>query len=148
MLTHERLQIRLQSCALTDCHVAPHRHPVHRRAHREDFVHHQRSAQRQPGQAAGWLPLPRGQGLKSHGPRFATFPFCLTRIAEWLSLEADSRVGSWFATWQIGRRRAAHLAKNPDAKIISLGIGDTTEPIPTVITDAMVEVRMRTYLGS
>lgn len=40
---------------------------------------------------------------------------------------------------EIGRRRAAHLAKNPDAKIISLGIGDTTEPIPTVITDAMVQ---------
>ena len=53
-------------------------------------------------------------------------------------------MGAWFATWQIGRRRAAHLAKNPDAKIISLGIGDTTEPIPTVITDAMVEVRIRT----
>eukprot|EP00897_Mesotaenium_endlicherianum_P004795 jgi/Mesen1/4343/ME000022S03628 len=40
---------------------------------------------------------------------------------------------------EIGRRRTAHLQKNPDAKIISLGIGDTTEPIPTVITDAMIE---------
>jgi aspartate/methionine/tyrosine aminotransferase len=41
---------------------------------------------------------------------------------------------------QIARRRAAHLLKNPDAKIISLGIGDTTEPIPEVITNAMAEV--------
>ncbi|KAL3675452.1 hypothetical protein R1sor_025400 [Riccia sorocarpa] len=38
---------------------------------------------------------------------------------------------------EIGRRRAAHCAKYPDAKVISLGIGDTTEPIPSVITDGM-----------
>jgi LL-diaminopimelate aminotransferase len=31
---------------------------------------------------------------------------------------------------EIGRRRNAYLAQNPDAKIISLGIGDTTQPIP------------------
>jgi aspartate/methionine/tyrosine aminotransferase len=41
---------------------------------------------------------------------------------------------------QIARRRTAHLLKHPDAKIISLGIGDTTEPIPEVITNAMAEV--------
>ncbi|EFJ19877.1 hypothetical protein SELMODRAFT_444047 [Selaginella moellendorffii] len=40
---------------------------------------------------------------------------------------------------QIARRRAAHLQKNPDAKVISLGIGDTTEPIPEVITTAMAK---------
>ncbi|CAN6206087.1 unnamed protein product [Urochloa humidicola] len=40
---------------------------------------------------------------------------------------------------EIARRRAAHLLKYPDAKIISLGIGDTTEPIPDVITTAMAE---------
>ncbi|XP_042010446.1 LL-diaminopimelate aminotransferase, chloroplastic-like [Salvia splendens] len=38
---------------------------------------------------------------------------------------------------EIARRRNAHIAKNPDAKVISLGIGDTTEPIPEVITSAM-----------
>ncbi|XP_019445600.1 PREDICTED: LL-diaminopimelate aminotransferase, chloroplastic-like [Lupinus angustifolius] len=38
---------------------------------------------------------------------------------------------------EIARRRNAHLLKFPDAKIISLGIGDTTEPIPEVITSAM-----------
>ena len=31
---------------------------------------------------------------------------------------------------EIARRRNAYLEKNPDAKIISLGIGDTTQPIP------------------
>eukprot|EP00596_Hydrurales_sp_CCMP1899_P005556 CAMPEP_0119034116 /NCGR_PEP_ID=MMETSP1177-20130426/1155_1 /TAXON_ID=2985 /ORGANISM="Ochromonas sp, Strain CCMP1899" /LENGTH=419 /DNA_ID=CAMNT_0006991357 /DNA_START=177 /DNA_END=1436 /DNA_ORIENTATION=- len=31
---------------------------------------------------------------------------------------------------EIGRRRNEYLAKNPDAKLISLGIGDTTLPIP------------------
>merc|ERR1719390_617558 len=34
---------------------------------------------------------------------------------------------------EIARIRNAHLEKNPDAKIISLGIGDTTEPIPAPI---------------
>lgn len=40
---------------------------------------------------------------------------------------------------EIARRRAAHMVKYPDAKVISLGIGDTTEPIPEVITSAMAE---------
>ncbi|KAJ4783487.1 LL-diaminopimelate aminotransferase [Rhynchospora pubera] len=40
---------------------------------------------------------------------------------------------------EIARRRAAHLLKYPDAQVISLGIGDTTEPVPDVITNAMSE---------
>jgi LL-diaminopimelate aminotransferase len=40
---------------------------------------------------------------------------------------------------EIARRRAAHLLKYPDAQVISLGIGDTTEPIPEVITSAMAK---------
>ncbi|KAJ6671071.1 AMINOTRANSFERASE [Salix viminalis] len=38
---------------------------------------------------------------------------------------------------EVARRRNAHMLKYPDAKVISLGIGDTTEPIPEVITSAM-----------
>jgi len=38
---------------------------------------------------------------------------------------------------QIARRRRAHQEKHPDAKVISLGIGDTTEPIPKSIAGAM-----------
>lgn len=41
------------------------------------------------------------------------------------------------ACLQIGRRRRAHQEKNPDARIISLGIGDTTEPIPEYIAEAL-----------
>ncbi|XP_054792948.1 LL-diaminopimelate aminotransferase, chloroplastic-like [Prosopis cineraria] len=38
---------------------------------------------------------------------------------------------------EVARRRSALLLKYPDSKVISLGIGDTTEPIPEVITSAM-----------
>ena len=40
---------------------------------------------------------------------------------------------------EIARIRTAYLEKNPGAKIISLGIGDTTEPIPAPITKGMVD---------
>jgi LL-diaminopimelate aminotransferase len=40
---------------------------------------------------------------------------------------------------EIGRRRNAFLAKNPDANIISLGIGDTTRPIPPHILKGLTE---------
>ncbi|XP_022762831.1 LL-diaminopimelate aminotransferase, chloroplastic-like [Durio zibethinus] len=40
---------------------------------------------------------------------------------------------------EVARRRAAHLLKYPNAQVISLGIGDTTEPIPEVITSAMAK---------
>lgn len=38
---------------------------------------------------------------------------------------------------EIAARRDALLAKEPNARLISLGIGDTTEPIPPSIVDAM-----------
>ncbi|RWR93255.1 LL-diaminopimelate aminotransferase, chloroplastic isoform X2 [Cinnamomum micranthum f. kanehirae] len=38
---------------------------------------------------------------------------------------------------EIARRRSVHMQKYPDAQVISLGIGDTTEPIPEVITSGM-----------
>jgi hypothetical protein len=40
---------------------------------------------------------------------------------------------------QIARRRRAHQEQHPDAKIISLGIGDTTEPLPKSIAEAMAK---------
>lgn len=40
---------------------------------------------------------------------------------------------------EIARRRRAHQEARPDAKIISLGIGDTTEPIPPTIAAAMAQ---------
>lgn len=44
---------------------------------------------------------------------------------------------------EIGRRKREFLAKNPDAKIISLGIGDTTEPITPHITGEMANTVSR-----
>ncbi len=38
---------------------------------------------------------------------------------------------------EIGRRVAAHAAANPQARIIKLGIGDVTEPLPPAIIEAM-----------
>jgi predicted component of type VI protein secretion system len=43
------------------------------------------------------------------------------------------------AVLQIARRRRAHQEAHPDAQIISLGIGDTTEPLPQFIADAMAK---------
>nr|GEW70300.1 LL-diaminopimelate aminotransferase, chloroplastic isoform X1 [Tanacetum cinerariifolium] len=40
---------------------------------------------------------------------------------------------------EIRRRMAAHKLKYPDKQMISLGIGDITEPIPEVITSAMAK---------
>lgn len=39
---------------------------------------------------------------------------------------------------EIARRRSAFLEANPEAKIISLGIGDTTQPIPPHILSGLV----------
>lgn len=38
---------------------------------------------------------------------------------------------------EIGRRRRAFLEQNPDARVISLGIGNTTEPLTPHIVAAM-----------
>jgi len=38
---------------------------------------------------------------------------------------------------EIAKRRNAYLAANPNAKIISLGIGDTTQPIPKHILSGL-----------
>ncbi|KAJ4953441.1 hypothetical protein NE237_030273 [Protea cynaroides] len=40
---------------------------------------------------------------------------------------------------EIWRREEGHREKYPDAKVITLGIGDTTEPIPQIITSSMVQ---------
>eukprot|EP00199_Chlamydomonas_sp_CCMP681_P002452 CAMPEP_0119106552 /NCGR_PEP_ID=MMETSP1180-20130426/4758_1 /TAXON_ID=3052 ORGANISM="Chlamydomonas cf sp, Strain CCMP681" /NCGR_SAMPLE_ID=MMETSP1180 /ASSEMBLY_ACC=CAM_ASM_000741 /LENGTH=422 /DNA_ID=CAMNT_0007091915 /DNA_START=79 /DNA_END=1347 /DNA_ORIENTATION=+ len=50
---------------------------------------------------------------------------------------AKLRAGYLFP--EIARRRKAHQDANPTAKIISLGIGDTTEPLPLFIANAMAK---------
>ncbi len=53
---------------------------------------------------------------------------------------------------KIALRKAQFLAEHPDAQLISLGVGDTTEPIPPSITQSLVEISQRLgtpdgYLG-
>jgi len=56
----------------------------------------------------------------------------MTRINEnFLKL----RTGYLFA--EIGRRVKEFKAKHPESKVISLGIGDVTEPLPAAVTDAL-----------
>ncbi|XP_011025940.1 PREDICTED: aminotransferase ALD1-like [Populus euphratica] len=38
---------------------------------------------------------------------------------------------------EISKREVQHIEKYPDAKLISLGIGDTTEPLPDIIASSM-----------
>jgi len=58
----------------------------------------------------------------------------MTRINEnFLKLQA----GYLFP--EIGRRRRAFQQANPDAKIISMGIGDVTQPLAPAIVDAMAK---------
>lgn len=40
---------------------------------------------------------------------------------------------------EINQRKLQYLAQHPTAKLISLGIGDTTEPIPSTITHGLVD---------
>ncbi|XP_077214096.1 putative LL-diaminopimelate aminotransferase, chloroplastic [Tasmannia lanceolata] len=46
---------------------------------------------------------------------------------------------------EITTRRFEHIQKYPDAKLISLGIGDTTQPIPNIVTSAMAEYLLKVY---
>lgn len=41
---------------------------------------------------------------------------------------------------QIAVRELRHIKKYPNAKVISLGIGDTTEPIPDIVALSMANV--------
>jgi LL-diaminopimelate aminotransferase len=48
-----------------------------------------------------------------------------------------AKLNSGYLFPEINKRKKALLARNPNAKIISLGIGDTTEPLDTYITDKL-----------
>jgi LL-diaminopimelate aminotransferase len=43
----------------------------------------------------------------------------------------------WF---QISRRKLQHIDKYPNAEVISLGVGDTTQPLPDIIVSSMAKV--------
>jgi len=47
------------------------------------------------------------------------------------------KLASSYLFVEIRNRKEAFMAANPDAKLIALGIGDTTEPLPAVIVEAV-----------
>ncbi|XP_042382942.1 probable LL-diaminopimelate aminotransferase, chloroplastic [Zingiber officinale] len=69
--------------------------------------------------------------VSAHSTEATAYKTKVTRNSNMAKLQA----GYLFP--EIARRRSAHMLKYPDVKVISLGIGDTTEPIPEVITSAM-----------
>ncbi len=50
-----------------------------------------------------------------------------------------AKLNSHYLFPEIAKRKQVFLAKNPSAKLISLGIGDTTEPIPSSIIPALMQ---------
>ncbi|XP_052192810.1 aminotransferase ALD1, chloroplastic-like isoform X3 [Diospyros lotus] len=73
-----------------------------------------------------------GAGLKDQKDGIAT-GHC-TMVARNLNME---RLQSNYLFPEISARELEHVKKYPNAEVISLGIGDTTEPIPELITSAM-----------
>ena len=53
--------------------------------------------------------------------------------------EGFARLTAGYLFPEVAKRRREYQAKHPDAKIISLGIGNTTEPLTPHITKAMVD---------
>ncbi|KAL8155765.1 hypothetical protein AgCh_000973 [Apium graveolens] len=66
----------------------------------------------------------------------------VSSLAYTTKVSRNSNIGKLQAGYlfpEVARRKTAHLLKHPDAQVISLEIGDTTEPIPEVITSAMAK---------
>ncbi|KAK1359278.1 LL-diaminopimelate aminotransferase, chloroplastic [Heracleum sosnowskyi] len=57
-----------------------------------------------------------------------------TKVARNVNLE---RLHKNYLFPEISARELEHIEKYPDAKIISLGIGDTTQPIPDIVANTM-----------
>lgn len=53
--------------------------------------------------------------------------------------EGFSNLAAGYLFPEVAKRRKAYQEKHPDVKIISLGIGNTTEPLTPHITKAMVD---------
>ena len=71
-----------------------------------------------------------------HGPRSSRVGLSMTGVVRNANFE---KLQAGYLFPEIGRRRNAYLEKNPGANIISLGIGDTTQPIPKHILSGLVE---------
>ncbi|KAG8639777.1 aminotransferase ALD1, chloroplastic-like isoform X1 [Manihot esculenta] len=82
--------------------------------------------------------------LHDHSPLFPSLRLeiqkeqlaCHTRVQRNVNLE-KLRTGYLFP--EISMHELQHIRKYPDAKLINLGIGDTTKPIPEIISVSMAE---------
>jgi len=83
---------------------------------------------------AGARPTAQSPGPVSSGRRATVVVRAETKVARNPNI-AKLQAGYLFP--EINRIKNEHLAEKPDAQIISLGIGDTTEPIPQPIVDGM-----------
>ncbi|PKU68815.1 aminotransferase ALD1 homolog [Dendrobium catenatum] len=72
----------------------------------------------------------------SSGIRRSAQVVCGTKVARNPNME---KLKNGYLFPEIWQKQLAHMKKYPDAQIINLGIGDTTEPIPKIITSAMAE---------
>jgi len=83
--------------------------------------------------ATAFAPLPFGQCKATESP---------TELFSGVERNANfAKLAGGYLFPEIGRRRNAYLEKNPEmsSKIISLGIGDTTRPIPPHILNGLLE---------
>ncbi|KAF2309035.1 hypothetical protein GH714_000219 [Hevea brasiliensis] len=61
---------------------------------------------------------------------------CHTRVQRNVNLE---KLQNGYLFPEISMHELQHIRKYPDAKLINLGIGDTTEPIPDIVAVSMAE---------
>ena len=91
-----------------------------------------------------WPPLPPLFAIPAHAaptptsppPHTNHRPPATTRVARNPNF---GKLQAGYLFPEIARRRRAHAEARPDARIISLGIGDTTEPIPPTMAKAMAD---------
>ena len=76
------------------------------------------------------------QAFTLMGHRARSSPISMTAVTRNANFD-KLRAGYLFP--EVVRRRNAYLQKNLDAKIISLGVGDTTQPIPKHILSGLVK---------
>lgn len=111
----------LLSLNASHSHPSPHHH--HTRAHTLQ------GPRRPPGRSP--------TTLLSHHP-FLLFPQHTSTATTGVARNPNfAKLQAGYLFPEIARRRRAHAESRPDARIISLGIGDTTEPIPPTTAKAM-----------
>ncbi|XP_050377621.1 LL-diaminopimelate aminotransferase, chloroplastic-like [Argentina anserina] len=77
-----------------------------------------------------WQPMIVHASMRAEKERLV---FC-TKVPRSVNME---KLQSGYLFPEISKLELQHIEKYPEAKLISLGIGDTTEPLPEIITSSM-----------